>query len=114
MQEVILKGSSTVFQSLDEKTFEKINDYANAITFLKNFVVKEKLRVREEEIIAKAQSMMTSKQIVYKGNQRFNIEEIEFADSAMLTKKGNKGVRRNSKNHSAKRGSNWYVEQLRL
>lgn len=91
--------SVMVFQRIPDATFVELNEYADAISSLKNFV-KAQYKRQYERL---ARSLMTQKKIVYKGNQRFDIIDVEFADSMKITKQKDKraGKRHSSNNHVA-------------
>ncbi len=115
MQELIFKGQATVFQLVSDDVAQMFHDLANSITQEKRDDNKSLLdlnnwvkKIKYDAVVKLAHSLLTGKVVVYKNN--FIVEQsvaIEFADSRIVTKKSNKGVRRNSNNHSAnKRGSN--------
>jgi len=88
-------------QVLPEDISFKLNDIVSSMSTFRKI-----LRVgRKEEILSKfeaiARGLISTKQIVYKGNQKFQMEEILFADSSSVSKRKNKYARI-SNNHTAK------------
>lgn len=88
--------------------FVKLNEVADAISNSKRVAVHNANKLADKKASMKtfdkfskiARGLIVQPVIVYKGNQRFNLEQVEFADSMIVSKKSNKGVRKF--NHSAK------------
>lgn len=101
-------NQQTVYHLIPDTMFVKMNEVADAISKSKRVAIHNANKIADKKASKKtfdkftkiAEGLVSRPEIVYKGNQRFNLEEVEFADSMVVSKKSNKGVRKF--NHSAK------------
>ncbi len=89
-------SQSMVCIRIKGSSFVKLNEVADKIAYQKRLAdlkASEKVHKQFSKI---ASGLMKTKAIIYKGNQKFNLEYIEFADSRRLNTTSNKHSRSNS------------------
>ena len=100
MEKHNLSNQTMVYQVIPDTVFVDLNRVADEIEVAKKVAVQTANKVADkiqaDKIYKKftdiAEGLMITKEIIYKGYQKFNLEYVEIADSRNLNKKRNKGV----------------------
>ena len=112
MEKHNLSNQTMVYQVIPDTVFVDLNRVADEIELGKKIAVEtaNKIadKIQSDKIYKKftdiAEGLMITKEIIYKGYQKFNLEYVEIADSRSLNKKTDKRSRkRNSSKHVAKK-----------
>jgi len=111
MEKHNLSNQTMVYQLIPDTVFVDLNRVADEIELAKKVAVQTANKIADkiqaDKIYKKfsdiAEGLFITKEIIYKGYQKFNLEYVEIADSRRLNNKSNKRSRsKSSSKHVAK------------
>jgi len=113
MEKQILSNQTMVYQLIPDTVFVDLNRVADEIELAKKIAIEtaNKIadKIQSDKIYKKftdiAEGLFITKEIVYKGYQKFNLEYVEIADSRRLNNKTDKRSRSKSSSQNVAKKS---------